>query len=109
VYLTSLVQVICPSHHFEFYDNSNRLLQLFFNTGYCTMAASAYPLDFSAPWKFSDVALVVEGQKFHVHQVILSLWSRVFEKMFTSEFREKSENEIPFCERKQAISEKCCR
>ena len=71
--------------------------------------ASAYPIDFSAPWKFSDVVLVVEGQKFHVHQVILSLWSRVFEKMFTSEFREKSENEIPFCERKQAISEKCCR
>ena len=64
------------------------------------MAASAYPLDFSAPWKFSDVVLVVEGQKFHVHRVILSLWSPVFEKMFTSEFREKSENEIPLPRKK---------
>ena len=51
--------------------------------------------DFSKPWKFSDVVLVVEEQKFHVHRAILAFWSPVFEKMFTSEFQEKEKNEIP--------------
>ena len=46
--------------------------------------------DFSAPWKSSDVVLVVEDQRFHVHQNILLLWSPVFEKMFGSEFQEKN-------------------
>lgn len=50
--------------------------------------------DFSAPWKFSDVVLVVEDQKFHVHRSTLSYWSPVFEKMFTSEFKEKNNEEI---------------
>ena len=51
--------------------------------------------DFSEPWKFSDVVLVVEDQKFHVHRSTLSIWSPVFETMFTSMFKEKNINEIP--------------
>ena len=51
--------------------------------------------DFSAPWKFSDVVLVVEDQKFHVHRSTLAYWSPVFEKMFLSDFKEKSNDEIP--------------
>lgn len=51
-------------------------------------------LDFSQPWKFSDVVLVVEDKKLHVHRAVLALCSPVFEKMFTSEFQEKGKNEI---------------
>ena len=43
--------------------------------------------DFTQPWKFSDVILVVEDQKFHVHRAVLAVCSPVFEKMFTSEFQ----------------------
>ena len=53
------------------------------------------PPDFSVPWKCSDVVLVVERQKFHVHRYTLAMWSPVFEKMFTSEFKEKNSCEIP--------------
>ena len=56
---------------------------------------SAYPTDFLEPWKLSDLVLVVEDQKFHVHRGILAFWSPVFEKMFTSEFKEKNKDEIP--------------
>lgn len=51
-------------------------------------------LDFSRPWKMSDVVLMVEDQKFHVHRNVLALWSPVFEKMFTSNFKEKNKGEI---------------
>lgn len=51
--------------------------------------------DFSEPWHLSDVVLVVEEKKFHVHKGTLSMWSPVFEKMFCSEFKEKSSSEIP--------------
>jgi len=57
--------------------------------------SSVGPLDFSEPWKFSDVVLVVEDQKFHVHRSTLSMWSPVFETMFTSQFKERSMYEIP--------------
>ena len=57
--------------------------------------SSVGPPDFSEPWKFSDVVLVVEGRKFHVHRSTLSMWSPVFETMFTSEFKERNMNEIP--------------
>ena len=57
--------------------------------------APAYPTDFLEPWKLSDVVLVVEDQKFHVHRSILVYWPPVFEKMFTSEFKEKNKDEIP--------------
>ena len=53
------------------------------------------PPDFSEPWKFSDVVLVVEDQKFHVHRSTLSIWSPVFEAMFTSMFKERNMHEIP--------------
>ena len=60
---------------------------------YCAMATSseksAAPPDFSNLWKCSDVVLVVEDQKFHVHRCTLAMWSPVFAKMFTSEVKEK--------------------
>ena len=56
---------------------------------------SAFPTDFLEPWKLSDVVLVVEDQNFHVHRSILAFWSPVFEKMFTTEFKEKNNDEIP--------------
>ena len=56
--------------------------------------------DFSERWKLSDVVLVVEEERFHVHRVVLALSSPVFEKMFTSEFQEKEKNEIPLPDKK---------
>ena len=50
--------------------------------------------DFSHPWKLSDLVLVVEEERFHVHRAMLAFWSPVFEKMFTSEFQEKDTNEV---------------
>ena len=38
---------------------------------------------------------MVEDQKFHVHRYILAQWSPVFERMFSSEFKEKTLSEIP--------------
>jgi len=58
--------------------------------------ASAELPDFSAPWKFSVVVLVVEDQRFHIR----ALWSPVFEKMFDSEFQEKRKDEIPLPDKK---------
>ena len=57
--------------------------------------ASSGPPNFSEPWKFSDVVLVVEEQRFHVHRSTLAFWSPVFERMFTSDFKEKNSEEIP--------------
>ena len=51
--------------------------------------------DFSQPWKLSDLILVVEEERFHVHRAMLAFWSPVFEKMFTSEFQEKDKTEVP--------------
>ena len=62
--------------------------------------APAYPTDFLELWKLSDVVLVVEDQKFHVHRSFLAVWSPVFEKMFTTEFKEKNNDEIPLPEKK---------
>ena len=53
------------------------------------------PRDFSQPWKLSDVVLVVEEERLHVHRAVLAMASPVFETMFTSEFQEKYKNEIP--------------
>ena len=61
---------------------------------------SAAPPDFSKPWKGSDVVLVVEDQKFHVQRYTLSVWSPVFEKMFTSQFKERNSFEIPLSGKK---------
>ena len=62
--------------------------------------STACPPDFSVPWKCSDVVLVVERQKFHVHRYTLAMWSPVFEKMFTSWFKEKKSCEIPLPDKK---------
>ena len=57
-------------------------------------------LDFSRPWEFSDVVLLVEGNKFHVHRSILAMWSPVFSIMFTADFKEKTAQVIPLPEKK---------
>ena len=62
--------------------------------------APAYPTDFLEPWKLSDVVLVVEDQKLHVHRGILALWSPVFEKIFTAKFKEENNDEIPLPQKK---------
>ena len=56
---------------------------------------NASPTDFSEPWKLSDLVLVVEEQRFHVHRSTLAFWSPVFERMLTSDFKEKNSDEIP--------------
>ena len=60
----------------------------------------ADPPDFSESWKFSDIVLVVEDQRFYVHRNILALQSPVFEKMFTAAFQEKTKEEIPLPDKK---------
>ena len=55
----------------------------------------SYSLDFSKPWQFGDVVLVVEEERFHVHRNILGMWSEVFTTMFTSGFKEKTAREVP--------------
>lgn len=65
-----------------------------------TNNALADPPDFSEPWKFSDIVLVVEDQRFYVHRNILALWSPVFEKMFTAAFQERTKQEIPLPDKK---------
>ena len=65
-----------------------------------TNAPLSHPSDFSAPWKFSDVVLIVEDQKFRVHRSTLAFWSPVFEKMFTTDLKEKNSDEIPIPEKK---------
>ena len=52
-------------------------------------------LDFYQPWELSDVVLVVEEERFHVHRSILGMWSPVFSKMFTAQFKEKTAEEVP--------------
>ncbi|XP_068722348.1 BTB and MATH domain-containing protein 36-like [Montipora capricornis] len=58
------------------------------------MAATSYPPHFSESWKLSDVVLFVEDQRFHVHRGVLAFWSPVFERMFTTDFKEKDNGEI---------------
>ena len=58
--------------------------------------------DFSKPWELSDVVLVVEEEKFHVHRSMLAMWSPVFSAMFTSQFKEQTADEIPLPGKKAA-------
>lgn len=57
-------------------------------------------LDFSRHWDFSDVVLLVEGIRFHVHRSILAMWSPVFSRMFTADFKEKTAQTLPLPEKK---------
>ena len=50
--------------------------------------------DFSRPWASNDVIFVVQEQRFHVHRWILTWWSPVIDKMFSSNFAEKTKTEI---------------
>ena len=59
------------------------------------MSNPACSLDFSMPWELSDVVLVVQEDRFHVHRCILGMWSEVFSTMFTSQFKEKTAEEVP--------------
>ena len=59
-------------------------------------------LDFSQPWQFSDVVLVVEEDRFNVHRCILGMWSEVFTTMFTAQFKEKTAGEVPLPGKKSA-------
>ena len=59
-------------------------------------------LDFSQPWKFSNVVLVVEEDRFNVHRCILGMWSEVFTTMFTAQFKEKTAEEVPLPGKKSA-------
>ena len=59
-------------------------------------------LDFSKPWQYSDVVLVVKSERFHVHRNILGMWSEVLTAMFTSHFKEKTAQEVPLPEKKSA-------
>ena len=65
-------------------------------------AAQDLDHEFSKPWEQSDVVLLVEGQQFHVHRVILAMSSPVFSRMFSSDFKEKDADEIPLPEKKAA-------
>ena len=58
-------------------------------------AVQEHEQDFSEPWEQSDVVLLVEGQKIHVHRLMLSMCSPVFSRMFSAEFKEKDAEEIP--------------
>ena len=52
-------------------------------------------LNFSKLWKMSDLVLLVEERKLHVHKSILAISSPVFETMMSSNFKEKNAREIP--------------
>ena len=58
--------------------------------------------EFSKPWNQSDVVLIVEGQNFHVHRLILTMISPVFSQMFSSESKKKDADKIPLPEKKAA-------
>jgi len=50
---------------------------------------------FFEPWEDSDLILVVENERFHVHRQILSIHSPVFKAMLNSQFKEATAEEIP--------------
>ena len=55
---------------------------------------------FSEPWEDSDLILIVEDEKFHVHRLILSMNSPVFKAMFKSGFQEANNSEIRLPEKR---------
>ena len=59
------------------------------------LSETSDPGEFAKPWKSSDLVLSVENRKFHVHRTLLAVASPVFERMFSSDFKEKNACEIP--------------
>lgn len=57
-------------------------------------------MEFTEPWKNSDQVLVVEERDLHVHRCVLSLCSPVFDRMFNSDFKEKTCKRIELPEKK---------
>ena len=49
---------------------------------------------FVSPWNDSDLVLVVEDQKLHVHESFLTVLSPVFKAMLDGHFKEASEDKI---------------
>jgi len=49
---------------------------------------------FTEPWDMSDIIILVENERLHVHKSILCICSPVFKKMLTSDFQESASNEI---------------
>ena len=58
---------------------------------------------FKDEWENSDAIFIVEQRKFHVHRQHLSLVSPVLKAMFSSEFREKDQQEIPLPGKKAKV------
>ena len=58
---------------------------------------------FEDEWDDSDTIFIVEEKKFHVHRALLSLMSPVFKAMFSSDFREKDQQEIPLPGKKAEV------
>ena len=56
-------------------------------------------IDFTQPWRFSDITFIVEEQKIYANKTVLSMWSPVMEAMFHSDFREKRAVEIDLPEK----------
>ncbi|XP_065666553.1 BTB and MATH domain-containing protein 38 [Hydra vulgaris] len=51
-------------------------------------------MDFTQPWRGSDLILEIENKPLHVHKNILSIWSPVFDRMFNSSFVEKNTEKL---------------
>jgi len=51
-------------------------------------------IDFTQAWNNSDQILVVETKELHVHRCILNMWSSYFDRMFNSNFKEKSSEKV---------------
>ncbi|XP_066933601.1 uncharacterized protein [Clytia hemisphaerica] len=49
---------------------------------------------FSKPWQNSDAVLIVEDRELHVHSMILSLASPVFDSMFNGSFKEAESKRV---------------
>jgi hypothetical protein len=62
-----------------------------------TLEKATIEHEFSSPWRNSDVVLVVEEQKLHVHRFILEVASPVFQAICFQQtsIKERDANEIP--------------
>ena len=49
---------------------------------------------FDEEWHQSDAVLIVEEKQLHVHSIILSLASPVFDKMFNGDFKEAQNKQV---------------